>query len=89
MEKNEIVWKKAEQSFVSAYDFANEVLDGKCELSSEEEKRLLELLTLWLSALENMAEHASDVEMARDFQSYQSKLKVVIQCLKDKFYNNL
>lgn len=85
MEKKETLWKSAEQSFVNAYDFAKEVVSEKCVLSSLELYRLLKLLNLWLSALETMYEHASDVEMAKDFQIYLDKIKIVKHELECKF----
>ena len=85
MEKNEILWKKAEQSFVSVYDFAHDVLDGKIVLSASERTRLLGLLDLWIEALEKMSERASDVEMARDFSSYLGNLQSVKQRFEQKF----
>lgn len=87
MEKNELLWKKAEQSFVDAYDFAVAVMDGKQNLSQLEKERLLKLLKLWLSALENMIEHASDAEMTRDFQVYYNKLECILQRSEEKFFN--
>lgn len=84
MEKNDI-WKNAEQSFVSAYDFANDVLSEKVKISSLEQKRLCQLLKLWKSALADMSEHASDVEMAQDFQVYYDRMKCVLESFEDKF----
>ena len=76
MEKNENLWKKAEQSFVEAYDFADDVQKEKIVLSGVETKRLFNLLGMWISALKRMLEYASDVEMAKDYQNYSVKLQL-------------
>lgn len=78
MEKQEIIWKKAEQSFVCAYDLASDIVNGKLSVNENERKRLIELLKLWITALSGMIEHASDAEMARDFQLYFEKLQKVL-----------
>lgn len=78
MERNDI-WKSSEQSFVSAYDFAKDVINGKLVLSSLEHGRLFSLLKLWINALKNMIEHTSDAEMLKDFQIYQERLIAATQ----------
>lgn len=86
--ENKNIWKKAEQSFVCAYDLSLDVLNGKLSVTEVEKKRLAELLKLWIDALERMIEHASDVEMAKDFQTYLQKLKVAEKEFEKKFSNN-
>lgn len=87
--ENKNIWKKAEQSFVYAYDLALGVLNGKLSVTIAEKKRLNELLSLWIEALAGMLEHASDTEMTKDFQDYQKKLKSVQQKLKKNVYDNI
>lgn len=84
MEK-ENFWKKAEQSFVYTYDLSLDVLNGKLSVNEADKKRLNDLLNIWIDALSGMLEHASDAEMAKDFQTYLQRLKIAKKEFETKF----
>ncbi len=85
MELNEFIWKRAEQSFVNAYDLGESVLRENVFLSTADKERLHQILKLWIEALERMSELASDVEMARDYQTYWQGLKEILLNFEKKF----
>lgn len=82
--ESKIIWKKAKQSFVFAYEFASEVLAKKIILTAQEYNRLLDQLKQWVLVLDDMIEHVSDIEMVKDSQVYRDKINVALQQLEER-----
>lgn len=79
MSKDRIIWKRAKESFIVAYDLALDVVNAKLSLSDGELKALLKILESWIDALDVMIDDVADAEMKKDFQIYLEKMKSLKQ----------